>query len=160
RLKTDKRDARALGSVSCKIDLPSVHIPSKRSRELNSLCGMREALVGARTAVVNTIKGFVRGQVFSVRLKADPHSLPKGTRLLFQKEGTPIPPFLARQLEALESLNELVKAADKELAGIAKKDKDCRRLMTVPGVGPVTAVRFVAAVDKVERFESAHRLES
>jgi hypothetical protein len=36
----------------------------------------------------------------------------------------------------------------------------CKLLMTAPGVGPVTAVRFAAAIDEVERFEDGHRVES
>ena len=49
RTKTDRRDARALSEVSCRIDLPSVHIPSAPSRERKALCSMRDALVRART---------------------------------------------------------------------------------------------------------------
>ena len=51
RLKTDQRDARALSEVSCRIDLPSVHIPKTESRDRKTICGMREALVGARTKI-------------------------------------------------------------------------------------------------------------
>ena len=39
-------------------------------------------------------------------------------------------------------------------------DPLCRRLMTTPGVGPSTAVRFVAALDDISRFESAHKVEA
>jgi transposase len=46
RLKTDRRDARTLSEVSCRIDLPSVHVPSRASRDRKTMCGMREALVG------------------------------------------------------------------------------------------------------------------
>ena len=43
---------------------------------------------------------------------------------------------------------------------LARSDELCRRLMTVPGVGPVTAVRFKAALDEQSRFRDAHRVES
>jgi transposase len=46
RTKTDQRDAQILSEVSCRIDLPSVHIPSEVSRRRKTLCGMREALGG------------------------------------------------------------------------------------------------------------------
>ena len=49
RVKTDKRDAQALSEVSCRIDLPSVHVPSSWSREVKTLCGLRSALVSSRT---------------------------------------------------------------------------------------------------------------
>ena len=46
RLKTDRRDAQVLSEVSCRIDLPSVHVPSRQARERKTMCGMREALGG------------------------------------------------------------------------------------------------------------------
>jgi transposase len=59
-LKNDRRDARALSEVSCRVDLPSVHVPSAQARQWKTLCGMREALVGARTKMVNTVRGWLR----------------------------------------------------------------------------------------------------
>jgi transposase len=56
-LKTDRRDAQVLSEVSCRIDLPSVHVPSRQARDRKTMCGMREALVGARTKLVNTVRG-------------------------------------------------------------------------------------------------------
>jgi len=41
------------------MDLPSVHIPSKQSREWKSMCGMREALVSTRTKLINTVRGWL-----------------------------------------------------------------------------------------------------
>jgi transposase len=65
-----------------------------------------------------------------------------------------------RQLVAIEALTSQIDQADKELEQQAEADEICRRLMTVPGVGPVTAIRFVAALDEAGRFESAHQVES
>ena len=59
---------------------------------------------------------------------------------------TTLPTYVDRQLRALESLNEQIADADRELATTAKADPIARRLMTVPGVGPSTSVRFVAAL--------------
>lgn len=59
-LKTDRRDAQVLSEVSCRIDLPSVHVPSRQARQRKTLCGMREALVGARTKLINTVRGWLR----------------------------------------------------------------------------------------------------
>jgi transposase len=60
----------------------------------------------------------------------------------------------------VDQLSAEIKEADKELDLQAESDETCRRLMTVPGVGPLTAVRFVAAVDETGRFANAHQLES
>src|SRR5580658_8623121 len=90
RLKTDRRDARALSDVSCKIDLPSVYIPSAAARERHSIIGMRSQLVSSRTALVNSVRGFLRGQALNTTLKAAPEQFPKGCRLLYERQGLPV----------------------------------------------------------------------
>jgi transposase len=60
----------------------------------------------------------------------------------------------------IDDLNREISHADRELAAVAKADAVTRRLMTVPGVGPATAVRFVAALDEIGRFSGAHAVES
>src|SRR5690242_19544905 len=44
-IKTDRRDAQVLSEVSCRIDLPSVHIPSAEARQVKAMCTMRDSLV-------------------------------------------------------------------------------------------------------------------
>lgn len=156
RTKTDQRDARALSEVSCRIDLPTVHIPRRESRERKTVCGMRDALVGSRTKVINTVRGWLRGQS---------RQLARGSRATFTKRvrtlyGPQLPDYVERQLLTIEALTSQIDQADEETEQQAEADEICRRLMTVPGVGPLTAIRFVAALDEVERFESAHQVES
>jgi transposase len=77
-----------------------------------------------------------------------------------KETGAALPRYVERQLETIEYLTKQIAEADKELAKQAKGSPTCVRLMTVPGVGPLTAVRFVAALDKISRFPSAHKVES
>ena len=91
------------------------------------MCGMREALVGARTKLINTVRGWLRAEGRRPR---------SGERTTF-----------ATRVRAL-------------YAETAKADPIARRLMTVPGVGPSTSVRFVAALDEISRFRGAHTVES
>lgn len=154
KLKTDQRDARVLSSVSCRIDLPSVHVPSAWSREVKSLCAMRDALVHSRVMQINTVRGWLRGN--RVRLPAgDAASFP----LRVRQQGE-LPEFAERQLRGIESLTVEIKDADKDLEARAKASDVCRRLMTVPGVGAQTALRYVAAIDDVSRFKKPAELES
>ncbi len=154
-IKTDTRDARVLSEVSCRIELPSVHIPSKQARELKSLCGMRDALVTSRTKLINTVRGWLRTQTIRLRSGAA-NTLTKRVRNRIVQ----LPSYVERQLVAIDSLTEQIAAADKEVKQIASSNEVCVRLMTVPGVGPVTAVSFIAAIDRVDRFANAHALES
>lgn len=158
-LKNDQRDARALSEASCAIDLPSVHVPSHWSRQTKSLCAMREQLVGSRTAIVNAVRGWLRMQLKGFRGGVLKH-LPKRVRQKLQTDWGAVPDFLERMLATIEFLTVQIEAATEELAQLAEQNEVCRRLMTVPGVGPITALRFVAAIDDVTRFSDAHQLES
>jgi transposase len=124
------------------------------------MCAMREALVRSRTLLINTVRGWLRTEgmhlgtggvgTFTMRVRRQQASL----------QGTALPAFVERQLRMIDGLSKEIDQADQELEEAATQDPICRRLMGVPGVGPVTAVRFVSAVDQVERFPSAHQLES
>ena len=58
-VKSDRSDARTLSEVSCRIDLPSVHIPSQQ-RDRKTMCGMRDGLVECRTKLINAIVALAR----------------------------------------------------------------------------------------------------
>lgn len=156
-VKTDERDAQNLSAASVRMEsLPSVHIPSATSRERKSICGMRDALVSSRTQTINTVRGWLRREARSPRTGKTETFAARVRELL----GGEIPSYVERQLRVIESLDKEIHEADRELAKIAKQDADCVRLMTVPGVGPVTAIRFVAAVDEAKRFKTSAQLQS
>jgi transposase len=75
-------------------------------------------------------------------------------------KGKAVPKHVERVLHAIEALNPGIAEADKELEATADQDPTCKLLMTAPGVGPVTAVRFAAAIDDVSRFTNAHGVEA
>jgi transposase len=83
-----------------------------------------------------------------------------GVRQLCLARRAALPAHLEWLLVSIEQLGVQIRVADKEVAQQAADDPVCQRLMTVPGVGPVTALRFAAAVDERERFGSAHAVES
>ena len=158
-VKNDRKDARMLSEVSCRIDLPSVHIPSEDARALKSLCGMRDGLIRARTLLINTVRGWLRGRALRIR-GGITKTFPFRVREHFADHAIELPAFVERQLASIEALTEQVLLANQELQAHADGSELCQRLMTVPGVGPVTAVRFVAVVDEVGRFATAHALQS
>jgi transposase len=145
--------------VSCRIDLPSVHIPSSLAREFKSLCGSREILVKTRTMLINNVRGWTRTQLIRIRTGSTP-TFQQRVREYAQATQIPVPEHIERQLAVLDALKVQIKAAEQQLVKLAGEHPVCRRLMTVPGVGPVTAVRFVAAIDDVTRFPNAHAVQS
>jgi transposase len=158
-VKTDRRDAQVLSEVSCRIELPSVHVPSDVARERRTLCGLRASLVDARTALINTARGWMRTKMLKIG-PATSATFPERLRKAAMAQPQGLPEAMERVLKVIDSLNEQIAFADQELKQLAEKDPICERLMSVPGIGPVTSMRFVAAIDDVSRFPSAHAVES
>jgi transposase len=156
RTKTDVRDARKLSEVSTRIELPTVHVPSSESRERKALCAARDSLVQARTQMVNHVRGALRTQ----RVQIVTGKVETFVTRVRKSVAKPLPSSLEPVMSAIEQMNEHIATLDKSLESIAKTDPLCHRLMSVPGVGPVTAIRFVATLDTHERFDSAHKLQA
>jgi transposase len=159
-IKNDERDAQALSEASCLLtsNMRSVHIPSHRARELKSIYGARQQLMNSARNFTNNIRGWMRTQLWKVR--GGREMLPERLRAHAVSLGRQLPPHIEQELETLEFLTKQLKAADKELIRIAQEHPLCVKLMTVPGVGPATAVLFVATIDDPTRFSSAHRVAS
>jgi transposase len=155
-VKNDKKDAQVLSEVSTRIELPSVHVPTQTSREQRATCTSREALITARTQLINSARGWMRTEGIRVRQGAT-ETLP--TRLR-SAAGAQLPEHIESMLQVIELLNKQVAAADRRLKEIAQSSATCQLLMTMPGVGPVTAIRMMAAIDDVSRFETAAKVVS
>jgi len=158
-VKNDQRDARQLSQASWQTDVPSVHIPSATARELKSICGARDVLVATQRNLSNNVRGWLRTQLW--RLPGGTMvTLPERLRTHAQASGRELPEHIERQLTMLTQVTEQVQAATKQARRLATEHPVCRRLMTVPGVGPLTSLRFVAAIDDPSRFPTAHRVQS
>jgi transposase len=149
--KTDRNDARGLAHLARTGFFKPVHVKSLPAHAVRSLIIARKKLVGQRVMLENQIRGLAI--VFGARL---PRALS--------------PAFIDQALRASAGINGLsvamrglVAARTAVLAAVAAIDADmkkmvrasdaCRRLMTIPGVGQLTALAFVAAIDNPERFK-------
>ena len=154
--KNDRKDARMLSEASCRMELPSVHIPSMESRDRKSMLSARDSLVASRTMMINVVRGWMRTRAIRLRRTGDVVSFPERVREIC----TELPAYIDRMLNTLTVLTAEIANADRELRTIAKNDARCAKFMTVPGVGPMTAVAYRATLDSVERFPDAHRAQA
>jgi transposase len=160
-VKTDTRDARNLSEASCRMSkLPSVHIPAQVSRDKKALCNLRESVIQARTKLINSVRGWTRPQGLGVVKSGAPTTFPLRVRQHVAELTAKIPAYVEHVLVAIEKLTVEILEMDALLEEAAKSDPTCRLLMTAPGVGPSTAMRYTAALDQVERFPNAHRVQS
>jgi transposase len=158
-VKTDRRDAQILSEVSTRIDLPSVHIPSELSRSWKSTCTAREALVSSRTMLINSVRGWTRQQLVKIR-SGGVSTFVERVRKACLALPSGLPEAIEHLLITIELLNEKIAKADTELSKLAEEHPICKLLMTIPGIGTVTSLRFVAALDRIDRFPNAHSVQA
>jgi transposase len=155
RTKTDRRDAQILSEVSTRIDLEGVHVPALASREHKSICGARDALVSARTKLINCTRGWMRACALRPKPGASV-SFPERVRAMVEQ----VPPHIDGLLETIEQLTLRIREAEAEITRLAKASDVCRLMMSVPGIGAITSLQFVAAIDDVSRFDSAAKVHA
>ena len=157
RVKTDKRDARTLCDALSLGAYREVHRASDAQRHLRAQLVVRDALVRTRTRYVAIIKAFVRREGLRMPTGDAEHTVVKLVAL-------PLPPHVHEELTPLVAvwapLQAQITAADTQLTGVARHHPVVMQLCTMPSIGPVTAIAFVASLDDVARFHSAHQVQA
>lgn len=150
RNKNDRNDARSLAHLIRSGWFKAVHVKSVESQELRTLRVAREFFINKLRDHENEIRGLLRpfglkvGRVAARDFEARIRELTDGTpRLVLCMEA-----LLAGRAEMLRQLAEL----HRELLRVTANDELCRRFMTIPGVGPVTALAFKTTIDDPARF--------
>jgi transposase len=157
RIKTDRRDARAL-CEACRLGAyRPAHRTSDRQRDVRAHLAVRETLVRTRSKYISLIGALARRE--GCRIKAGPS--PSFARRVAEAG---LPEHTLMQIEPLlvmlAALNKQIKLADKRLEEIVKADEVVQRLCSVPGVGPVVATTFAATLDDASRFLGAKQVRS
>lgn len=158
-IKTDRRDARALANASARVDLRSIHIKSVASRELLSETTARRTLVNCRTTIINSVRGWLRTLVIQLR-SGRASTFGDRVRKALSEANQNLPQFVDSQLRCIETLNEQIQEMTKQLEAKARKHATCQLLMSHPGVGPLTALEFVATIDEPGRFKHGDKVAS
>lgn len=148
--KTDRNDARGIAQMMRVGLYRPVHVKTPESQQRRMLLVGRKLLQAKVRAVENDLRGSLR----TFGLKVGHTSAGGFDRRVRDLVGgmPPVAAVAAALLEARRVLLAQLKVLHRMLVGLAAEDPVCRRLMTVPGVGPVVAVTFQATVDRPERF--------
>lgn len=149
--KTDRNDARGLAHLARTGFFKPVHVKSLAAHALRALIIARKKLVGQRVTLENQVRGLA--VAFGVRL---PRALTKAfvEEALRASDGVDgLSAAMRGLLSARAAVLEAVAAIDADMRRLARASDACRRLMTIPGVGQLTALAFTAAVDDVGRFK-------
>jgi len=157
KVKTDRRDARALADACQTGAYRPAHRLCDARRHVRAELAVREALVRTRTRYIALAKALVRRDGFRVP-GSESHLVV--ARIAALSLPSTLSAELAPLVALLGPLNEQIAAADRRITDLEREDPMVRRLATAPGVGPLTASAVVATVDDITRFASAHQLEA
>ena len=156
--KSDRNDARGIAQMMRVNLFRPVHVKTLTSQRRRALLTARKLLQEKAIAIDNDIRGLLRnfglkvGPVGAHKFEARIRELIEGMEELVE--------FIEPLLDARRKLRELFAILHRKVLAIVRQDSVCRRLMTVPGVGPVVSMAFTATIDIPARFKSSKAVGS
>jgi transposase len=156
--KTDRNDAGLLLKLLLENNFPRIWVPSPENRDLRQLLWHRHRLVQMRTRIMNQLQALAMNEgqrrkkkLWSEQGRAQLEKLPLATWASRRRQDL---------LELLDRMNPTVEALTTAVEQEAKKRPEVLRLMTHPGVGPLTALAFVLIIGTPERFKCGKQIGS
>ena len=153
RQKNDATDAEAICEAAQRPTMRFVPVKSEQQQASAAVFRARDLFVRQRTQFINALRGLVaehgwvvpkglfHARSFMARIEDPSCPLPQGAR----------DAFLA-MIASVHALDEQIVVLDHEITKRAKEDPAARRLMTIPGIGPITAVAILALAPPPDNF--------
>jgi len=163
RSKTDAADALALLEAARCADIVAVKVKSVEQQSLQAVHRTRSLWMGTRTSRINALRGFCRELGLHVPVGART-GLEAMARAVADDQ-SPIPallrPIMQQLLEEIRVLEVRIAQLERQLAQLARECSACRLLMSIPGVGLLSATAILAATSgNVAHFKSARHFAS
>lgn len=153
RNKTDRGDARGIAQVHRSGWCKEARVKSYDSHARRALLKARSQLVSVRQDLENSVRGL---------LKPFGLLVPRAGRATFAsavrarcKDREELCLAVDALLKARDEVRAQIKTTDKALLKAARSNDDCRRLMTIPGVGPMTSLAFLSSIEDAKNFPRA-----
>lgn len=158
RNKNDAVDAEAICEAAQRPGMRFVAVKTEEQQAAGLVFRTRDLVVRQRTQLINAIRGHLaeygwvapRGTA-SMAMLTDlledgemASSLPEAARPMFKL-----------MIDLLAELDEQIATLDREIARRAKEDEAARRLMTIPGIGPIAATAIIALAPPIETFRKS-----
>ncbi len=156
--KHDRRDAEHILNLLARGDFPRIWLPSASARDARVLVEHRHQLVELRTRAKNGLQAMAlnygvrrRSRLWSARGRVELQKIPLREGVARRRKDL---------LAPIEQLDGWIKELDQGIAQEVEQREDAQRLMTHPGVGPLTALGAVLVLGPVERFPDARHVTS
>jgi transposase len=162
RNKTDRLDTEALLEAARCAGIQPVPVKTPEQQALQALHRVRTQWQRTRTARINTLRGMLREHGMPIALGART-VLTKMPRILEDADnGLPAQLCLALALvyDEVRALERDIKDIDRQLARVSAADPVAQRLLTIPGIGVITATALLGAVAHIHAFRRARHFAS
>jgi len=151
--KTDRNDARGLAQIMRTGWYRAVHVKSPSCRSWRALLTARRLVLNKRRDVENGIRALLREVGLRVGTPSR-RDFPARVRELVADD--PVLAALAESLlSVIEGMTREAERLTKRVLDEVRREPTCRRLMSCPGVGPLTALAFRATIDRPDRFRKS-----
>jgi transposase len=155
RVKTDRRDARALCEAAVLGAYRAAHRLSDAQRHVRARLAVHDTLVRTRTRYIALIRALLRQHGWRLRPGQAEHI---AARVLALRVPGRLLSEIAPLLAVIQHVNRQLAYTDRAIAHSTRPDARVQRLQTLPYIGPVTAAAFVATLDDAARFRDAHQV--
>lgn len=156
RNKTDAADAQAIWGAAQRPEMRFVAVKSEAQQSVLTLHRVREQLVKVRTMQINQMHGLL--YEFGAAVPANRHSLGEVAQALARLADT-VPAVvidtLREQLRRVDALTQDIAEIERRLAAWQRGNEAAKRLMAIPGVGPLSASAAVATIGDARAFRCA-----
>jgi len=157
--KNDGNDAEAICEAVSRPGMRFVPVKSDEQQAILSLHRVRQGLIKERTALINQLRGLLSefGLIMPKGRYSAQHDIPG----ILEDAGNGLPMLTRRLLHdtwlRLRTLNEQILAYDRELNHLVQASEAAKRLMTVPGIGAITATALLASVGDPRQFRNGRQ---
>jgi transposase len=159
RNKTDKNDARGLAEIARfgRGAVTEVLVRGPECQAIRSKLKLRRGIIKQRIAAEGLMRSLLQTHGRTLGRAHSPVGFRTAVTAILEAISADEPAFdpspdLLPLLDFCENIRRYIRVLDNDLARLARKSEVCRRLMTVPGVGPVCALSFYSAIEDPWRF--------
>ena len=159
RGKTDAADAAAIAEAVTRPTMRFVAVKTVDQQAILMLHKVRDLLVRQRTMLINALRGHLAEfGIVAIRGPAGIKAAIEELHLMQNSLPALARVALHRLIDRLEAVGAEIRKAEKEILAWCRDDAVSRRLMTIPGIGPISASAIAAAVPDASLFRSGRQL--
>ncbi|EXS69453.1 MULTISPECIES: IS110 family transposase [unclassified Sphingobium] len=149
--KSDVHDAEGIAQMARTGWFKRIHMKASATHFDRAAIRIRAQLITARTAMINQLRGLLK--LFGLRLGSARAPGKRTDRLIVLYAQRPdLEALFAPLMASIEVIEAQLRASNRILEKRAASDPVCARLMTVPGVGPITALTYTMSIEDPRRF--------